>query len=374
MKLSRVFISHSSQDKEFAQLVVAGLRSPNMAPWIDSEQIVTGDDIFDRLGQGLQLMDVMVFLVSKASLESEWVKLEVKYAVKREINERRVLVLPFIIDDTPIDALDWFLSHRNVSCVAANPRGAEHIVNTVRQALQRRSVPVEASAQESEFRYDPRVNKLIENVGLGDWNAARDAAIEMLKATDEFGENELFQVLFTYIDCPDEDLRWGAIIAIESFAQLAPWLFNHELLSRMANHQDFSIRSSAASICFDLAHFAPDRVPIDVLLKLSTHDEDWYVTTPATAALKAMTRWRPAVLRVFFSRLHSPDPDAREYVAQALADIARTEPEILEPEDLIRAFTNLEQMGDKAALAYIAEALSKVRQVDRSGRYKYSAF
>jgi len=345
-----------------------------MAPWIDSEQIVTGDDIFDRLGQGLQSMDVMVFLVSKASLESEWVKREVKYAIKKEIIERRLLVLPFIIDDTPTDALPWFLSSRNVSHGAADASGVEHIVNAVHQALERRSVVAETSSEESEFSYDPRVDRLIENVGLGDWNAARDAAIEMLKATDEFGENELFEALLTYIDCLDEDLRWGAIITIESFAQLAPWLIDRKLLTRMANHPDFSTRSSAASICFDLAYFAPDRVPVDVLLKLSMHDEDWYVMTPATAALKAMARWRPAVLRVFFSRLRSADPDAREHAAQALADIAREEPELLEREELAHELSRLEQMGDRAARGYIAEGLSRVQQADRSGPYRYGAF
>jgi hypothetical protein len=39
--------------------------------------------------------------------------LEVKYAATREINEKRALILPFIIDGTPIDAVLWFLRHRN---------------------------------------------------------------------------------------------------------------------------------------------------------------------------------------------------------------------------------------------------------------------
>ena len=138
MEPGRIFISHSSKDKEFANLVVAQLRSPDMAPWIDSEQIIAGDDIFEQLGQGLQLMDTLVFLISAASLRSEWVDLEVKYAVTREITERRVLVQPFIIDDSPISALPWFLSHRNVARVIADANGAIYIANAVQQALQRR--------------------------------------------------------------------------------------------------------------------------------------------------------------------------------------------------------------------------------------------
>lgn len=54
MKPSRVFVSHSSVDKEFADLVVARLRKADMGPWIDSENILVGDDILDSLGNGLR--------------------------------------------------------------------------------------------------------------------------------------------------------------------------------------------------------------------------------------------------------------------------------------------------------------------------------
>jgi hypothetical protein len=107
MTPARIFLSHSSEDKEFALRIATALRDPTMAPWIDSEQIITGDDIFDRLGHGLQSMDVLVFLISQASMKSEWVLLEVKHAVTRELTEKRALLLPFIIDGTEPTGLPW---------------------------------------------------------------------------------------------------------------------------------------------------------------------------------------------------------------------------------------------------------------------------
>lgn len=372
MKPGRVFIGHSSKDKEFANLVVEQLRSPDMAPWIDGEQIIAGDDIFDQIGQGLQSMDTLVFLVSTTSLQSEWVALEVKYTVTREITERRVLLQPFIIDDLPISALPWFLSHRNVSRVTADASGAVYVANAVRQALQRRSTTPTEIAQEVVFRRDLRIEELIRDVGVGDWDAARDAAIEVLKETDEAGHNELFEALLRYQDYPnDEDTRWGAIITVESLVELAPWLVDHKLLDKMAKHPDFSIRSSAASICMSLAQFAPDRVPVDILLRLATHDEDWYVTAPATAALQAMVRHRPAILRVFFKRLHSLDPHTREHAAQALAGIAHQEPGILDPGELEYELSRLEELADEMAAYYIAEAFPKVKRAKRLSPYKY---
>lgn len=372
MKPTRVFISHSSQDKDFARLVVEELRRPDMAPWIDSEQVVAGDDILDQLGHGLQSMDVLVFLVSNASLLSRWVELELKYAVTREIDEKRALVQPFIIDDVPKQDVPWFLAHRNLARVTPDASGAVHIANAIQQAIARRSLThIEDSPRGSGFKGDPRIDRLIRHIGPGDWDPARDAALEMLKATNEFGQNELFEVLLRYYDCPDEDLRWGAILTIESFAQLAPWLIDHELLTRMANQQDFSIRASAASICLDLARFAADRVPVDVLLKLAVPNEDWYVMAPATAALKSMARSRPVLLHALISRLRSEDPDVREHAARALADIAAKEPEIFEPEDLTRELSRLKRVGDHVAQGHIAEAISKVQQADPESYYKY---
>jgi hypothetical protein len=275
----RVFISHSSKDKEFANLAVRELRSSSVAPWIDNEQIITGDDIFERLGQGLQTMDVLVFIISRAALESEWIKREVRYAAGREVEEKRALVLPFIIDDTPINALDWFLRHRNVSRVNPDADGAKQIANDVGRVIERRSITsASGSSGDAAFRGDPRIDELIKGIGSGDWEAAYEAALEISKATDESGHNDLFKALLKYQELSNNDNRhWAAIITIESVAQLAPWLFDRALLSRMANHPNFSIRSSAASICMDFAQFAPDRVPVDILLRLATPYEDWYV-------------------------------------------------------------------------------------------------
>jgi hypothetical protein len=53
----------------------------------------------------------------------------------------------------------------------------------------------------------------------------------------------------------------------------------------MASHRNFSVRSSAAFIFLRWAQFAPDRISIDILPKLSAYEEDWYVERPANAAV-----------------------------------------------------------------------------------------
>jgi hypothetical protein len=373
--VTRVFVSHCSGNKPFARLLYEALQRLEVQPWIDENEIYVGENILDRLGEGLRQMDVLIFVISKEALASEWVNREVKFAARREIIERRVMIQPFIIDDTAIDDLPWFLQDRNISRIHADQEGAESAAKQVLQALERRSFTIESlSLKRTEFREDPRIDELLDGIGPGYWKQAQIAALEIIGRTERSGRNDLFESLLTYIDFSQEDEQYAVLQTIESIAQLAPWLITRELIVDMANSKDFSVRSAAASICFDLAHLAPERVPIEVVIKLANYNEDWYVTTPATGALKIMARWRPAILQLFDCWLSSEDADEREHAAAAIADIADREPEILEKDSLSAALEQLNRIGDSTSADYIAKAVSKAQRAVDVYPYKYGRF
>ncbi len=245
----------------------------------------------------------------------------------------------------------------------AQTRGAADILEEAHAKATGPSLPV--------FQRSSLIDNLIKNVVLGDDQSSVTPAIEIVKATNELGHNELLENLLNYQDCEDQDTLWKALPTVEACAEISPHLFTHAVLSRMANNSDFSVRSSAASICMNLAQHAPDRVPVDLLIKLSVYSEDWYVETPANAALKAMVRSMPAILGIFFTRLHSGDAAERVHTAQALAEIARREPEVLDPAALKKELSRLRSIGDKDATALIARILPRVRESRRLERYKY---
>jgi nucleoside phosphorylase len=266
---------------------------------------------------------------------------------------------------------------------------AQHASAFAFEVLAKLHMPIEPSGQQrgnsntgpmhsrwrrdsSDFRPDPRLEILLKGSGPGEWEIARDAAFEILALTDDAGQNELFEYLLRYLGLPNDDDRlWGAVQTIECVASLAPGLFDHKLFSDMANDQDFTIRSMAASIFLDFAQYAPELIPMDLLVKLARHDEDWYVMAPAFAALKSMASLQPAALDVFFRQLRSDDPVAREYAAAALADIAEREPEILDPDNMKRALLGLKRIGDQANTKVIAQALQNAKQAERHKPYRY---
>src|SRR5208283_564464 len=373
MKANRIFVSHSSLDKEFANLVVARLRKADMEPWVDSENILVGDDILDGLGSGLKTMDLFVLIVSAASLKSSWVDREVKFAIWEEIKRKEALVLPFIVDDTAVEELPWYLAKVHARHIGPDASGAESLAGAVRDVIDRRS-PSHSTRSEkaSGIRRDARIDRLIQHVGLGDWESATHAALEVVSATNAEGQNELLLALIDYIDLHDDDaLFWGALHTIECCAELAPSQFGYATLSRMASHRNFSIRSTVAAICMRWAQFAPDRVPVNLLLKLSVYDEDWYVEAPANAALKSIAASVREVLGVFFVRLRSQKADERAHAARAILEIAEKEAEILDPSMIAAEIKQLRSVSDKLALRSLLKAAQLVTKTNYRSAYKY---
>jgi hypothetical protein len=210
---------------------------------------------------------------------------------------------------------------------------------------------------------------MIADVRLGQWKKATAAALRVLRDTDARGENQTFEKLLAYQDLPEDDaMLWSALLTIEMCCELAPDLLSRAALFQMASHANFTVRSSAASICMNWAQFAPDRVPVDILLKLSLHDEDWYVQAPANAALKSMASAVPGVLAIFYLRLRSSDAQERAHAAACILDIAATEPAILDRDDLRQAMVGLRTLGDRGALRQVRESLAKLNRKGKQSR------
>ncbi len=367
-------MSYSSSDRAFARLLVEQLRSKGLEAWIDNEQIVAGDDILERLGEGLTKSDIVAFVVSGASLASDWVKREVGFAAQRDLREKRVGIIPIAIDDTPIDSFPWFLQTANISRVTSDLNGAVSAAAIIVRVLEGRTAQPSAQSKAHLEIHDPRIDQIIAGVSLGDHKAVAFAALEIVKKTDPAGINELFQRLLRYRFLGDDDDGfWAAQLTIEHCAELMPALASRDVLWDLATDKNYSVRSIAAVICMNLAQFAPHLVPVDIAFKLSHYEEDWYVEAPANAALKSMAASVPDVLTIYFSRLDGSAPEERLQAASALFDIASKEPAILDREEIVRHLKKLGESGDSDSVAYLRKTIEKLPRKPNDGlsRYKY---
>ncbi len=97
-----VFISYSSQDKEFAAHLARSLRRSGFDVWYDEWEISIGDSIVDKVFDGIKDSDCLVIVLSPVSVSSSWVKEELNTAVMRRISERNIRILPVLKDTCEI--------------------------------------------------------------------------------------------------------------------------------------------------------------------------------------------------------------------------------------------------------------------------------
>jgi len=94
MESPRVFISYAHADRSLARSLATALSRRNVRVWIDEEGLRYGDSIIDSIAQAISAGDFLVAIVSPASLESPWCKVELAIAASLGIKNKRVVVLP----------------------------------------------------------------------------------------------------------------------------------------------------------------------------------------------------------------------------------------------------------------------------------------
>jgi len=100
--MSKIFLSHNHADKPFTRRLAGDLRQAGHTVWIDEAEINIGDSLIDKIRAGLDDVDFVAAVLSEKSIDSPWVQRELDIAINREIEERRVVVLPLMVQKVPL--------------------------------------------------------------------------------------------------------------------------------------------------------------------------------------------------------------------------------------------------------------------------------
>lgn len=96
--MKSIFLSHSHADKPFARRLAADLRLAGHTVWIDEAEINIGDSLVAKIREGIDQVDFVAAIISSASVASTWVTRELDLASNREMREKRVVVLPLLVE------------------------------------------------------------------------------------------------------------------------------------------------------------------------------------------------------------------------------------------------------------------------------------
>jgi hypothetical protein len=105
---NEAFLSHSSPDNSFADLVVETLRRHGIPVWHSRTNIIGAQQWHDEIGAALKRCDWFVLILSPDSVKSVWVKREVLFA----LNDNRYAdkIVPVLYRPCDFDQLSWTLS------------------------------------------------------------------------------------------------------------------------------------------------------------------------------------------------------------------------------------------------------------------------
>ena len=94
-----VFISYSHENKDFVDQLAAHLVKNKAHVWVDRWELKVGDSLIQKVQDAITDSSALLVILSKSSVESEWCKKELSVGLIRELEEKKVVVLPVLYED-----------------------------------------------------------------------------------------------------------------------------------------------------------------------------------------------------------------------------------------------------------------------------------
>jgi len=97
-----IFISYSHANKEFVDRLGSELAFRRRHVWVDRWELKVGDSLLERVQEALSDASALLIVLSRDSVSSQWCRKELSAGLLRELEEKRVVVLPVLIEDCVI--------------------------------------------------------------------------------------------------------------------------------------------------------------------------------------------------------------------------------------------------------------------------------
>lgn len=91
--MANVFISHRGADTPLAEKLASDIRAARHTVWLDAWEIDIGDQIVERMNDGLAGSSYLVLCYSASGM-APWMNIEWTSALARQLNGDRVKILP----------------------------------------------------------------------------------------------------------------------------------------------------------------------------------------------------------------------------------------------------------------------------------------
>jgi hypothetical protein len=102
-----VFLSHSSQDREFVMRLAHMLKRHEVRYWYSAKHIEGARQWHDEIGRALVRCDWFLVVLTPSSIRSEWVKRELLFALNEDRYKEKII--PVLRKPCKYSRLSWTL-------------------------------------------------------------------------------------------------------------------------------------------------------------------------------------------------------------------------------------------------------------------------
>lgn len=221
----KAFISYSHQDKDIAKKIGEKLMSLGTDIFIADWDIQPGDSLIEKIFEvGLKDANAFLILLSKASVNSNWVKEELNYATLRRI-EKSIKVIPILIENVEIPAPLKTLLWVNLQNISNFDEEIKKINHSIIGISEKPKIGPESAITRNIPKYDGNLSKLAVSIAsklllLVDHNSSQTFSFEnaeLQKIMPELNANEINDIV--------DELDEFGLIKVIRYLGTAPYNF-----------------------------------------------------------------------------------------------------------------------------------------------------
>lgn len=101
----KLFLSHSTKDKDFVEKLAAELRANDVEPWLCEVGIEHGDNFVAEIEEGLKGSDLVLLVLSPEAVRSAWTREEWTAVLARQVAESRTRLGVLLLRDCDVPEL-----------------------------------------------------------------------------------------------------------------------------------------------------------------------------------------------------------------------------------------------------------------------------
>ncbi len=98
----KLFICYSHEDRGFVERLVRDLATNRILIWWDHWMIQVGDSLLGKVQEGISTSSYLAVVLTPSSVSSAWVQEELSAGMIRQLEERRVFLLPILAQECEI--------------------------------------------------------------------------------------------------------------------------------------------------------------------------------------------------------------------------------------------------------------------------------